>query len=107
MSKVITGIDLTSKYHTELTHFTVDAKVNEVIEFLQFFTAATVKHKNMPILLKSQNESNQNRARKYPQNTYMKKNYQNRKQRYVMRLCGNFLEEPSVTYWITRAWMSS
>lgn len=72
MSKVMTGIDPTSKYHTELTHFTVNAKVNELIGFLQFFTAATVKHKNMLILLKSQNESNQDKVRKYPQNTYMK-----------------------------------
>lgn len=66
------SFDLTSKYHTELTHFTVDAKVHELTGFLQFFTAATVKHKNMLILLKSQNESNQDRVRKSPQNTYMK-----------------------------------
>lgn len=97
MSKVMTGIDPTSKYHTELTHFTADAKVNELTGFLQSFIAATVKHKNMQILLNSQNESNQDGARKYPQNIYMKQNYQNRKQRYVIRLFGSFLQEPSVT----------
>lgn len=67
--------DFKISYWTDSFHGGIDvmdAKVNEVIGFLQFFIAATVKHKNMPILLKSQNEGNQNRARKYPQNTYMK-----------------------------------